>query len=443
MKAIGIKLADGSFYPLLEEGNSERRSIDLTTVMDNQTKVKVEVYSTETGSLEGAEYLDTLEIEDLNPRKNGDPTLSLVIDMDKNNKLSAEIRDIETGKAAGIQVKLGSETAGALPEAGAEAESPRPEDTGFDFDAVNTGEAVIVNADTEEALKPAPVTEAAPAPEAATATEPETEPAPAPKPEASAVIEPEHEPEAATATEPEETAPEPEAATEPEAPASDDDILTPNDFDLSEPPDSFPDEDEKNSAFEPNADIFKDLYDKETIEGTESRSAEDSKNKKSGKTPMIICIICAIICIIAVLLILFVIPSPLNICGKLFGAHGEEPPLVQETTPLPPVTQPSVADSDSGGEAAEPQPEAEAPAAKEDEIVVAPTPEEVVPEPPEVESVPDIRYKIVWGDTLWDICDAYYRNPWRYRFLAEYNHIRNPDLIISGTWLLIPQDAAR
>ena len=50
MKSIGIKLADGTFYPLLEEGNPEKRTLDLTTVMDNQTKVQVEVYRTETGT---------------------------------------------------------------------------------------------------------------------------------------------------------------------------------------------------------------------------------------------------------------------------------------------------------------------------------------------------------------------------------------------------------
>ena len=106
MKSIGIKLADGTFYPLLEEGNPEKKTIDLTTVMDNQTKVQVDVYRTETGTLEGAEYVDTLEITNLNPHQNGEPTLCLAIDVDKNNGLSAEIRDLETGKKSEIQVTL-------------------------------------------------------------------------------------------------------------------------------------------------------------------------------------------------------------------------------------------------------------------------------------------------------------------------------------------------
>ena len=114
MKSIGIKLADGSFYPLLEEGNPEKRTLDLTTVMDNQTKVQVEVYRTETGSLEGAEYIDTLEIKNLRPHENGEPTLCLAIDVDENNELSAEIRDPETGKKSEIQVTLQSRTLAGL-----------------------------------------------------------------------------------------------------------------------------------------------------------------------------------------------------------------------------------------------------------------------------------------------------------------------------------------
>ncbi len=49
-----------------------------------------------------------------------------------------------------------------------------------------------------------------------------------------------------------------------------------------------------------------------------------------------------------------------------------------------------------------------------------------------------VRYKIRWGDTLWDISEAFYRNPWLYPRIARFNKIRNPDLIISGTYLRVP-----
>ena len=91
-----------------------------------------------------------------------------------------------------------------------------------------------------------------------------------------------------------------------------------------------------------------------------------------------------------------------------------------------------------------PPPEKPAPArspAKENEIVVPPTPQ-VVPVVPAAkpESKKNISYKIKWGDTLWDISDAYYRNPWKYRKIANYNRIRNPDHIIAGTTIIIPAE---
>ena len=49
-----------------------------------------------------------------------------------------------------------------------------------------------------------------------------------------------------------------------------------------------------------------------------------------------------------------------------------------------------------------------------------------------------VVYQIQWGDTLWDISEAFYRNPWLYPRIARYNNIRNPDLIISGFNIRIP-----
>lgn len=133
MRSIGIKLADGTFYPLLEEGNPERKKLDLTTVMDNQTKVQVDVYRTETGTMEDAEFLDTLVIENLKPHENGEPTFMLDIDVDENNELKASITDSETGKSSGIDVKLKSKTLSE--ESSSSAGLGADED--FNFDEVN------------------------------------------------------------------------------------------------------------------------------------------------------------------------------------------------------------------------------------------------------------------------------------------------------------------
>lgn len=162
---------------------------------------------------------------------------------------------------------------------------------------------------------------------------------------------------------------------------------------------------------------FDGLYDKETVEGERNSDEIAEDVKKKTRTPVIICIICAIICVLATLLILFVVPSKYNLLGKSQKAET----TVAETVKEEPVKEPEVIP------------------AKENEVVVA-EPEKVIPQPPkEPENKPkDIRYKIKWGDTLWDIADAYYKNPWNYKKIARYNNIQNPDHIISGTYITIP-----
>ena len=100
MKTIGIKLADGSFYPIMEEGAAQTKTLELTTANNNQTCVMVDLYSSETGTLEGAEYIDTLKIDNLNAHPNGELNISFSIAQDEEGKLSTNIVDKETGTNA-------------------------------------------------------------------------------------------------------------------------------------------------------------------------------------------------------------------------------------------------------------------------------------------------------------------------------------------------------
>lgn len=49
-----------------------------------------------------------------------------------------------------------------------------------------------------------------------------------------------------------------------------------------------------------------------------------------------------------------------------------------------------------------------------------------------------VNYRIRWGDTLWDIAEAFYRDPWLYPRIARHNNIRNPNFIIAGRVIRIP-----
>ena len=53
-------------------------------------------------------------------------------------------------------------------------------------------------------------------------------------------------------------------------------------------------------------------------------------------------------------------------------------------------------------------------------------------------NAPD-TYTVKRGDTLWDISSTYYRNPWLFPVIARANDIENPDLIIAGARIFIPE----
>ena len=106
MKSIGIKLADGSFYPIISDGETQKKTLDVTTVKDNQTTVQIDLYRSETDSMDDAEYVDSLEIKNLKPHPNGEPNLHLELSLDDENKLQAKVRDPETGKISSTKVNL-------------------------------------------------------------------------------------------------------------------------------------------------------------------------------------------------------------------------------------------------------------------------------------------------------------------------------------------------
>jgi len=119
-KNIGIKLADGSFYPILEEGVPKKKLLELTTVQDNQTTIMVDLYSSETNSMADAQYVDTLQISSLIPHPEGEPNICLSVQIDENNVLSAEVSDAESGTSSNTSVELISRTEAER------AETPNP-----------------------------------------------------------------------------------------------------------------------------------------------------------------------------------------------------------------------------------------------------------------------------------------------------------------------------
>ncbi len=602
MRTIGIKLADGSFYPVLEEFSNSEKQLDLTTAHNNQTKVMVDLYRSKNCSMEDAEYVDSLQIENLVAHPNGEPNISFTVAIDENNKLSAKIKDCETGNQSKTTITLVSRTIeerlttdeykisdskdkpkvrrlGFLAKAEKLRENENQEEhenntiiafTPAADDEINKqkkleliDDVVIPNDNTEdtdekvfwpdetdvtqviEDENPKEKNENTEVVQEIELNEISEE-----KVDIQEVIEPQEEPKTENETIEENTV-ELNSTIQDDGDdeISDDEELLELNFDfpgddskeilenaakdfnqvsdeMDEMPENFFDTEnsleksdlenefettiddndsgkyfdndfgtisdekekgdsdflddldenpfeEEDSPFDlnslddnslddfslddnsfaansvSNSDSsagkgplsFTGLYDKETELG---QSTEDEKIKKKTKVPVIICIICAIICVIATLLILFIVPSKYNLLHK-GNSPKETTEITTEESAAPLVEVQEIetkVEEEPKHEEIEPEPEPIAPPAQEEEVVVVEQAELVVPEQPPVtpEKPKDIDYKIKWGDTLWDIADTYYKNPWRYKYIAKFNHIKDPDYIISGTYITIPAE---
>ena len=544
MKTIGIKLANGKFFPVLQEENSVEKSLELTTVHNNQTKIMVDLYRSTACSMKDAEYIESLQLEGLAAHPEGEAVISFDISIDKNNNLSAKVYDSETGNQNSIAITLVDRPDSATPLT--DSDTDIDDETSAEKELAATGvrvlsiqgpgllataEAIreaqesekITNDDEitrteEEATVEEKPAEEIPAEEAAVKeSEPEDIPDDTPSLEDFTLGDPgetfeesevetsqesaeniEAEPvEESTESVEDTTEPETVAApsdfeineenTEPEITIEqngenmddlekkDDDLnnldLPDLNFDLPEDKeDATPELDTSNmeSTFdldlpdfpedtnepeetsapdfgnlddfdlpEPEADNspaaassgfdFAGLYDDNEI------TENDSHEVKKSKVPLIICIICAIICILASAFVLFI----------THRTKDEKNALAESTAITPaPVEEVLATDSEPEPEP-EPAPEPEPiPEPEVEEVIVIEKAEEVIPQqPPVVEEKPkNFVYKIKWGDTLWDIADTYYKNPWRYKEIAKYNGIKDPDHIVSGTIIEIPAE---
>ncbi len=95
---IGIKVADGSYYPVIAVDYRGTKKLILTTARANQEKVRVDLYRGSGASLAQARYIDTLIIENIPPASQGEPEIELLIGIDEDGQLMAEAFDQSTGE---------------------------------------------------------------------------------------------------------------------------------------------------------------------------------------------------------------------------------------------------------------------------------------------------------------------------------------------------------
>ena len=92
---IGIKVADGSFYPIAGENSAVRKQLVLTTVRDNQSGVRIALYRSASRSMLDARYIGNLAVEGIRPCRKGEPSIEMIISSDADGNISAEAYDLD------------------------------------------------------------------------------------------------------------------------------------------------------------------------------------------------------------------------------------------------------------------------------------------------------------------------------------------------------------
>ncbi|MCL2277728.1 MAG: LysM peptidoglycan-binding domain-containing protein [Treponema sp.] len=318
---IGIKIANGEFYPIMEENSSIKKRLILTTVHDNQPSVQIDLYRSQGNTMPDAQYIGSLVVENIKAKPKGEPSIEMVISSDSNGDIVADAIDLDTG--AGGEHYVLSVSLKSLDETSRGVDLP--------------------------------------------------------------------------------------------------------DFEL-----------------ESNEEPPSGLYNNKT-------KTKVKKEKSKSSAGLII------------LLLLLLLLGGLALWLFLFGGMDTVRPLYNKYFNKAPVEQSS---------AFEPVRKTDPAPVPEPEPVRQDEPVKQVIEPPPVIQAPiepaqprqsttrkggggrnppvasynvpatipreGVDYRIRWGDTLWDIADAFYRDPWQYPRIARHNNIRNPNLIISGRTIRVP-----
>ena len=360
---IGIKLADGTFFPILDEDALSEQSLELTTVRDDQESVQINLFK----QVDGAEpeYIGSLIVEDISTGRAGDPTINLKIKLDEEKNLSAEAVDEGSGSHQSLKVSLKN-----LDEASLE---------GLDFD--------FASFDSSSDFK-----------------------------------------------------------------SGDDDYFIKESDDLS--------------------------FDEPLESGADSQlyGNDEEKSEKKKKMPLWLIILIIILCITALVFAILLLTKKMPFADKdKIASAPEKVEQVQESKKDVNATTSNAPQENAEEKAAaeakrkaeeEAKQKAEAEAKKKAEEEAKQKAEEEAKQKAEAEAKKKaeeeakqkadakkkaeaqkksnvnsngaVRYKVKWGDTLWDLSETYYKTPWLYKKIADYNKIKNPNLIIAGTYIDIP-----
>ncbi len=112
---VGIKLADGGFYPVLDERGKTAKRLVLTTVRDEQTNVQIDLYRGEKGKpLDSGGYIASLVLESIPPSGKGEADIELLLSIDEKGYLAALAKEIASGEYQSLRLNIQDQGFGDL-----------------------------------------------------------------------------------------------------------------------------------------------------------------------------------------------------------------------------------------------------------------------------------------------------------------------------------------
>ena len=92
---IGIKVANGDFYPIVGENSTVKKRLVLTTVHDNQDSVQIDLFRSISRSMLDAQYIGSLVVEDIRSCLKGEPSIEMLISANLDGNITAEAYDLD------------------------------------------------------------------------------------------------------------------------------------------------------------------------------------------------------------------------------------------------------------------------------------------------------------------------------------------------------------
>ncbi len=446
MSQIGIKLANRDFYPVIEniEKGAQEKEIELTTVRDGQPQVQINLFRKDG---EREDFIGSLVIEDLKNVECGEATISLKLHLDEKKYLTAEAVDKDTGgkQSFGIPIDELEQTLGLA----SSFEDEKSDDVAPSFDSEDSESDIDLSftdpqgdmGDVDLSFTDMGDSETGDV-DLSFTDEGDSETGDVDL--------------SFTDTDNDGNADVDLSFTDMGNEGEADIDLSFTDMGGDDTGDvdlSFTDLEDETTPIneEPSKDYEMSGDSSDPYAGTVYNVDTSFDDEKKSSFPLWLKIVLAVLCVVilSLVIVFFFRGKPeqniktdgLESAKVEMDEQTEEElsvePIDELTEDSPKATEEPFATKDENEKKGE---EAEEKESKVD-VAEKPAKTEEKTQVKTVEGVAikqSVRYRLRWGDTLWDISETFYKNPWKYKKIARYNGIKNPNRIVAGTYITIP-----